>query len=239
MNFSEFSHFMCLYDQRSVPWGLHELSITWRAGCLEINLCVSDIPVIPDLEEVQEEDLSMQIAAPPRCPPQKPSVSSRTDSKCCDGFAKNFWNLIDYSTRSSHLSVCSCEHAPYCNLICLFYSQMVLSLVMGLWFCLVLSIQVNRVMTYRDLDMDLMKYSAFQTLVRLMITHLHIQHIFNSSSLTICCLHRQVPFEQICSDLPFLNKQKRFSEVCVEKPGHKTTNVWYIKNTMVFTENNF
>ncbi|XP_056623150.1 intraflagellar transport protein 43 homolog isoform X1 [Triplophysa dalaica] len=50
-----------------------------------------DIPVIPDLEEVQEEDLSMQIAAPP-------------------------------------------------------------------------SIQVNRVMTYRDLDMDLMKYSAFQTL---------------------------------------------------------------------------
>lgn len=27
------------------------------------------------------------------------------------------------------------------------------------------SIQVNRVMTYRDLDNDLMKYSAFQTLV--------------------------------------------------------------------------
>ncbi|KAF4102611.1 intraflagellar transport protein 43 homolog isoform X1 [Onychostoma macrolepis] len=51
----------------------------------------SDIPVIPDLEEVQEEDLTMQIAAPP-------------------------------------------------------------------------SIQVNRVMTYRDLDNDLMKYSAFQTL---------------------------------------------------------------------------
>ncbi|XP_073722139.1 intraflagellar transport protein 43 homolog A-like [Misgurnus anguillicaudatus] len=51
----------------------------------------SDIPVIPDLEEVQEEDLTMQIAAPP-------------------------------------------------------------------------SVQVNRVMTYRDLDMDLMKYSAFQTL---------------------------------------------------------------------------
>ncbi|KAJ8290453.1 hypothetical protein GJAV_G00013060 [Gymnothorax javanicus] len=50
-----------------------------------------DIPVIPDLEEVQEEDLSMQVAAPP-------------------------------------------------------------------------SIQVNRVMTYRDLDNDLMKYSAFQTL---------------------------------------------------------------------------
>lgn len=51
----------------------------------------SDIPVIPDLEEVQEEDLTMKIAAPP-------------------------------------------------------------------------SIQVNRVMTYRDLDNDLMKYSAFQTL---------------------------------------------------------------------------
>ncbi|XP_056333155.1 intraflagellar transport protein 43 homolog [Danio aesculapii] len=51
----------------------------------------SDIPVIPDLEEVQEEDLTMQIAAPP-------------------------------------------------------------------------SVQVNRVMTYRDLDNDLMKFSAFQTL---------------------------------------------------------------------------
>ncbi|XP_010877356.2 intraflagellar transport protein 43 homolog isoform X2 [Esox lucius] len=50
-----------------------------------------DIPVIPDLEEVQEEDLTMQVAAPP-------------------------------------------------------------------------SVQVNRVMTYRDLDNDLMKYSAFQTL---------------------------------------------------------------------------
>ncbi|KYO25385.1 intraflagellar transport protein 43 homolog isoform X1 [Alligator sinensis] len=50
-----------------------------------------DIPVIPDLEEVQEEDLAMQVAAPP-------------------------------------------------------------------------SIQVNRVLTYRDLDNDLMKYAAFQTL---------------------------------------------------------------------------
>ncbi|XP_047013745.1 intraflagellar transport protein 43 homolog isoform X2 [Ictalurus punctatus] len=50
-----------------------------------------NIPVIPDLDEVQEEDLTMQVAAPP-------------------------------------------------------------------------SIQVNRVMTYRDLDNDLMKYSAFQTL---------------------------------------------------------------------------
>ncbi|KAK7903882.1 hypothetical protein WMY93_016489 [Mugilogobius chulae] len=50
-----------------------------------------DIPVIPDLDDVQEEDLTMQIAAPP-------------------------------------------------------------------------SIQVNRVMTYRDLDNDLKYYSAFQTL---------------------------------------------------------------------------
>uniref|UniRef100_A0A7N5KD23 Intraflagellar transport 43 n=1 Tax=Ailuropoda melanoleuca TaxID=9646 RepID=A0A7N5KD23_AILME len=50
-----------------------------------------DIPVIPDLEEVQEEDFALQVAAPP-------------------------------------------------------------------------SIQVNRVMTYRDLDNDLMKYAAFQTL---------------------------------------------------------------------------
>ncbi|KAM8833597.1 intraflagellar transport protein 43 homolog isoform 1-T1 [Synchiropus picturatus] len=50
-----------------------------------------DIPVIPDLEEVQEEDLTMQVAEPP-------------------------------------------------------------------------SVQVNRVMTYRDLDNDLKYYSAFQTL---------------------------------------------------------------------------
>ncbi|XP_045419277.1 intraflagellar transport protein 43 homolog [Lemur catta] len=50
-----------------------------------------DIPVIPDLEEVQEEDFVLQVAAPP-------------------------------------------------------------------------SVQVNRVMTYHDLDNDLMKYSAFQTL---------------------------------------------------------------------------
>lgn len=28
--------------------------------------CVLDIPVIPDLDEVQEEDLNMQVAAPPR-----------------------------------------------------------------------------------------------------------------------------------------------------------------------------
>uniref|UniRef100_A0A8D2PJH5 Intraflagellar transport 43 n=11 Tax=Passeriformes TaxID=9126 RepID=A0A8D2PJH5_ZOSLA len=52
---------------------------------------VADIPVIPDLEDVQEEDLAMQVAAPP-------------------------------------------------------------------------SVQVNRVLTYHDLDKDLMKYAAFQTL---------------------------------------------------------------------------
>ncbi|XP_005004890.1 intraflagellar transport protein 43 homolog [Cavia porcellus] len=50
-----------------------------------------DIPIIPDLEEVQEEEFVLQVASPP-------------------------------------------------------------------------SVQVNRVMTYRDLDSDLMKYSAFQTL---------------------------------------------------------------------------
>ncbi|XP_041903210.1 intraflagellar transport protein 43 homolog [Corvus kubaryi] len=50
-----------------------------------------DIPIIPDLEDVQEEDLAMQVAAPP-------------------------------------------------------------------------SVQVNRVLTYHDLDKDLMKYAAFQTL---------------------------------------------------------------------------
>uniref|UniRef100_A0A2K6A8W5 Intraflagellar transport 43 n=1 Tax=Mandrillus leucophaeus TaxID=9568 RepID=A0A2K6A8W5_MANLE len=51
----------------------------------------ADIPIIPDLEEVQEEDFVLQVAAPP-------------------------------------------------------------------------SIQIKRVMTYRDLDNDLMKYSAIQTL---------------------------------------------------------------------------
>ncbi|NXX21722.1 IFT43 protein, partial [Podargus strigoides] len=51
----------------------------------------ADIPVIPDLEEVQEEDLAMQVAA-------------------------------------------------------------------------ISSVQVNRVLTYYDLDKDLMKYAAFQTL---------------------------------------------------------------------------
>ncbi|KAG8126347.1 hypothetical protein E2320_021463 [Naja naja] len=58
---------------------------------LLIFYLVADIPVIPDLEEVQEEDFAMQVAAPP-------------------------------------------------------------------------SVQVNRVLTYRDLDNDLMKYAAFQTL---------------------------------------------------------------------------
>ncbi|XP_069494138.1 intraflagellar transport protein 43 homolog isoform X2 [Ambystoma mexicanum] len=63
----------------------------FRQHSLEGSDDGGDIPVIPDLEDVQEEDLAMQVAAPP-------------------------------------------------------------------------SIQVNRVMTYRDLDNDLMKYAAFQTL---------------------------------------------------------------------------
>ncbi|XP_066468189.1 intraflagellar transport protein 43 homolog [Tiliqua scincoides] len=62
-----------------------------RQKSLEASDDGGDIPVIPDLEEVQEEDFAMQVAAPP-------------------------------------------------------------------------SIQVNRVLTYRDLDNDLMKYAAFQTL---------------------------------------------------------------------------
>ncbi|XP_027314297.1 intraflagellar transport protein 43 homolog isoform X4 [Anas acuta] len=62
-----------------------------RQQSLEVSSDGGDIPVIPDLEEVQEEDLAMQVAAPP-------------------------------------------------------------------------SVQVNRVMTYHDLDKDLMKFAAFQTL---------------------------------------------------------------------------
>ncbi|XP_012293675.1 intraflagellar transport protein 43 homolog isoform X2 [Aotus nancymaae] len=62
-----------------------------RQQSLNGSDCGGDIPIIPDLEEVQEEDFVLQVAAPP-------------------------------------------------------------------------SIQVKRVMTYRDLDNDLMKYSAIQTL---------------------------------------------------------------------------
>uniref|UniRef100_A0A8V0XPK7 Intraflagellar transport 43 n=2 Tax=Gallus gallus TaxID=9031 RepID=A0A8V0XPK7_CHICK len=62
-----------------------------RQQSQEVSSEGGDIPVIPDLEEVQEEDLAMQVAAPP-------------------------------------------------------------------------SVQVNRVLTYHDLDKDLMKYAAFQTL---------------------------------------------------------------------------
>uniref|UniRef100_A0A803VG74 Intraflagellar transport 43 n=1 Tax=Ficedula albicollis TaxID=59894 RepID=A0A803VG74_FICAL len=62
-----------------------------RQQSLEASDDGGDIPVIPDLEDVQEEDLAMQVAAPP-------------------------------------------------------------------------SVQVNRVLTYHDLDKDLMKYAAFQTL---------------------------------------------------------------------------
>ncbi|XP_014797091.1 PREDICTED: intraflagellar transport protein 43 homolog isoform X3 [Calidris pugnax] len=62
-----------------------------RQQSLEASDDGGDIPVIPDLEELQEEDLATQVAAPP-------------------------------------------------------------------------SVQVNRVLTYHDLDKDLMKYAAFQTL---------------------------------------------------------------------------
>ena len=54
-------------------------------------------------------------------------------------------------------------------------------------FCLSHSIQVNRVMTYRDLDSDLMKYSAFQTLVSGQLprrgagSHRHMQGFLSSS----------------------------------------------------------
>ncbi|KAF3830988.1 hypothetical protein GH733_002226 [Mirounga leonina] len=65
------------------------VSVSRRLQCGVVR--PADIPVIPDLEEVQEEDFALQVAAPP-------------------------------------------------------------------------SIQVNRVMTFRDLDNDLMKYAAFQTL---------------------------------------------------------------------------
>lgn len=38
-----------------------------------------DIPVIPDLDEVQEEDLTMQVAAPPRyTAPSNPSNFNRS-----------------------------------------------------------------------------------------------------------------------------------------------------------------
>lgn len=78
-----------------------------------------DIPVIPDLEDVQEEDLALQVASPPRL-------------------------------------VAVAAHPP------LPHTQTANSPVSTL-FC---SVQVNRVMTYRDLDNDLMRHAAFQTLVR-------------------------------------------------------------------------
>lgn len=189
-----FSHFVRLYDQRSIQWVLHEI---WRAvnhitcwmswSKSVVKWCVSDIPVIPDLEEVQEEDLSMQIAAPPRCRPINPL------------FHHILTDTVKYLSQKyiirHYLCIYSCPYDPYeeetfwriftphamfskCSVMALSQSDGadVLTVFaddgwMGLCFCLVFSIQVNRVMTYRDLDMDLMKYSAFQTLVRLMITH--------------------------------------------------------------------
>ncbi|XP_068539279.1 intraflagellar transport protein 43 homolog isoform X2 [Anas acuta] len=76
-----------------LPERIHHLSPHAGKEAGQMILCwhLPNIPVIPDLEEVQEEDLAMQVAAPP-------------------------------------------------------------------------SVQVNRVMTYHDLDKDLMKFAAFQTL---------------------------------------------------------------------------
>ncbi|TKS86479.1 Intraflagellar transport protein 43 -like protein A [Collichthys lucidus] len=78
----------------STPFPPSPVAYTVGSNYLQEDLQLKtwkNIPVIPDLEEVQEEDLTMQVAAPP-------------------------------------------------------------------------SVQVNRVMTYRDLDNDLKCYSAFQTL---------------------------------------------------------------------------
>lgn len=49
-----------------------------------------------------------------------------------------------------------------------------------LTFCPPVSIHVNRVMTYRDLDNDLKYYSAFQTLVSQGHLFLHLFDIFVS-----------------------------------------------------------
>uniref|UniRef100_A0A8V0XJA0 Intraflagellar transport 43 n=1 Tax=Gallus gallus TaxID=9031 RepID=A0A8V0XJA0_CHICK len=82
-----------------------------RQQSQEVSSEGGDIPVIPDLEEVQEEDLAMQVAAPPRV-----------------RFLLTFvWMTTDASLAN-------------------------------------MNVQVNRVLTYHDLDKDLMKYAAFQTL---------------------------------------------------------------------------
>ncbi|MGH0183670.1 UNVERIFIED_CONTAM: hypothetical protein FKN15_012623 [Acipenser sinensis] len=94
----EFFHFSAmrryLYDYFCFRCGHHPpvliADANWKTA-FDLPVQMFYIPVIPDLEDVQEEDLTMQVAAPP-------------------------------------------------------------------------SIQVNRVMTYLDLDNDLMKHSAFQTL---------------------------------------------------------------------------
>lgn len=44
----------------------------------------SDIPVIPDLEDVQEEDMMTQIAAPPRWDVTLPTGDGRIDRYSCD-----------------------------------------------------------------------------------------------------------------------------------------------------------
>lgn len=56
----------------TLPHGWCEKDVEKQASSLPVRLTVSlpplvaDIPVIPDLEEVQEEDFVLQVAAPPR-----------------------------------------------------------------------------------------------------------------------------------------------------------------------------
>ncbi|XP_008838464.2 intraflagellar transport protein 43 homolog isoform X2 [Nannospalax galili] len=93
-----------------------------------------DIPVIPDLEDVQEEDFVLQVASPP-------------------------------------------------------------------------SIQVNRVMTYRDLDNDLMKYSAFQTLdgeidlkllTKVLAPEHEVREVWCSCSLPLALWSKPAPQPGLC-----------------------------------------
>ncbi|KTF93547.1 hypothetical protein cypCar_00043998, partial [Cyprinus carpio] len=62
-------------------------------------------------------------------------------------------------------------------------------------FFLVFSIQVNRVMTYRELDNDLMKYSAFQTLdgeidlkllTKVLVPEQEVREVSSASKYSVC-----------------------------------------------------
>lgn len=63
---------MSLLPPSTLPRGWREKDVEKQASSLLVWLTVSllplvaDIPVIPDLEEVQEEDFVLQVAAPPR-----------------------------------------------------------------------------------------------------------------------------------------------------------------------------